>query len=670
MKRYTESEWKNLHPDVKEFINNSRIAAGGRAATSGLLTDQRGLLSPEDLRFIEDLEDSKSVKFTEDQIKEFRFMSNRYNNFSRLADSIVETAVGTQKVSTKIDELIDVLDSIPGAEGYGLGEEFVSRKYKGLPGKEALLSINHQIRKYKDPVLRSNITTILKSGGEAVSDSLLERIANDRVRPSSIASMEDKVTHLAAMTTEDKLSNPMRVGELEFGITKDLGITEHDPDKITKQQRLYIDSNELSGSGVRRISASQPGIDPFLGEIQGKIGQWNKYVKNVELPSEWDADRQADWRRKMTLEYGHLGPAGHPGYQYMVNWLSNLTPESEFFNKTSSAGMTGAEMENAQRLHSAQEGFIWTQQELDGLRSRLVEAGFREPDLDVLKLPESSAVLVEDPHRAQIIQGEPGGKAGLLYQGNPAGEYSGADSLSNEDHLLRMAYERSMPGFDYDNMRKARAEAETHLGAERAQVANLDKTTLQKFRTRVSELITEAQRSGRIPSMSVILDRAGRGLFGIAPIGLGLIDPKLAERWDNLGIHEGEKLVSEATKIVDEHLGTKIGEGAQQTEDVVLGVMDDLKSSDRFLDRARGHVGSFIYGTGKAAVTEIPGFLSSLFQGAADLKGDEFVNEWDRVVADRMNSWQKAALPENVMELYQEATPWKKYGGALQNRYP
>ena len=30
----------------------------------------------------------------------------------------------------------------------------------------------------------------------------------------------------------------------------------------------------------------------------------------------------------------------------------------------------------------------------------------------------------------------------------------------------------------------------------------------------------------------------------------------------------------------------------------------------------------------------------------------------------------KAELPDNVMELYRQPTPWKKYGGALQSRYP
>ena len=582
-----------------------------------------------------------------------------------------------------------------------------------------------------------------KGESRLVTQEEYDRLSTDEpeVRTGNRGGLQGRFDEPLGVTARPNLFTPEEVSQLpRRGGAKDEYYAGPNASGKTPKALAYYGAQSDHNRFIKRV-ADQLDEKGYFTNKDGtpKMSGHKSPISNQEMTA-----RQY-FESSRIFNYGHRGAASNAGFGSISSWLGNAGPEFEYFNKLEGAILTPEEaiiINDINELQGETGDMLWDSKnkarfhamnaELDKL---IEEYGLEIPDkvsaarteaknyIDALDEWESPVDnqrtkvhgLLSDPALSGIDAASQAGKYSLLGSQNQLALQG--KNVESAEVIRRLQLLNQVDGFQMDawlqnrgadQIRKLLGEEEANRVFAALSSVDEQKTWLQSVRRALDDL-----RDNPNATIQNITDRAikygGRGVWGMAPIGLGLIDPKLAERWDNLGVHQGEDLISEATSILDEYMGTDIASGAQQTEDVALGVMTDLQNSDSWLDKARGHVGEFIYNTAKAGVTEVPGFIQSLFQGKGDVTNihegvDAFTQDvlmprffqgsgGDPALQDAVPMPQVEPvsntvpmpqveqleevvpmpsvnqLPQNVMELYPEATPWKKYGGLLQRQW-
>jgi len=114
-----------------------------------------------------------------------------------------------------------------------------------------------------------------------------------------------------------------------------------------------------------------------------------------------------------------------------------------------------------------------------------------------------------------------------------------------------------------------------------------------------------------------------------------------------------------------------VGNAMRSVDDKVSGDLDQSKG-------ASGHVARFIYDAAKDTPAELVGAVQGLWNGFVGNTGSEaqgtvpegtpYFNQQEQYVP-KFDFQANQPIPQNVMELYPETTPWKKYGGVLQREW-
>lgn len=159
-------------------------------------------------------------------------------------------------------------------------------------------------------------------------------------------------------------------------------------------------------------------------------------------------DLQA-YKKSLSLEYGHLGPASVGGYMYNMNNLNNIGPELGSRNVGSGAGINVAQQENLHRIIAANEGFVWTPNErqefnraiMEPMKDRMYGVPLTEKTTRALNIlddiPETQATLLPDDNAPQIY--------------DKYGRYSGRSNRPASVWDPVIAWERSLPNFDWES---------------------------------------------------------------------------------------------------------------------------------------------------------------------------------------------------------------------------
>ena len=690
-----------------ERISNRDIS-GRRDAFSGL--------APEQESYIRALEKENKMYFTPDEIRQFRTTVNARNNYNRMARQFgsimndpklkarhnteleslsaqqqeVEKTRRTEKAlkenrAKKLSQLEDTMNKLVEKHPEDVDDGFAKRfsaKFKNSSPAE----IQKQIDKYSSGPLYKDIGTILSSELPQDRKNLIGKLERSKRVPSaSIAKEAQRV--LEIQTPPDGELDPVDRGSLETQRMRGGGLISEKPTKLTEDQIAFREQNKLSGSDMRGIAGVQASQDTGFRRTANQLAEHNKWVDDQvkNLPEAWHREgsgiidpegtgreltKAQAWVLKTKLDYGHFGPAASPGYQYMQNWLSNANPESRYYNRLSRDGMTIAEMENAQRMHTANEGFVWTPEHRDATLGRIDNAGLEAPRGGILSLPETTTPLIDDPQRAAVVAGINNSGNQLFSPGGTFGTASGAyrENLSPSEVNLRATFERSLPDFDYDSQR-GMGQGNDISPEARQRIENLDKGTLEKFRLAVVDQL-KAIKAGdfsQMPTATQILDRAaqslGRGVLGVAPIALMLADPELAQAYDEMSILKGEALYKKMGETFG--LGDVMTAVNQAAEDAYATGKSGVYGPHMAIQSALGEFG---WNTVKAGITEFPGLIATAVDQLVGNTGSELQGSVPE--GTPYHDFGEHALPQNVVPIQNQGSPHTKYGGLVQPLWP
>ena len=418
-------------------------------------------------------------------------------------------------------------------------------------------------------------------------------------------------------------------------------------------------------------------------------GTGSKFLSNKEL---WVAER--------SLEYGHLGSASQPGFFYVVNYDGNGHPEFALWNRQTDAGMTPTEYDIAGKRISSGRGFEWDKVNrgrfdgyLDEMLGILDNEGFDNlsQTLGYFENLEESPWHLDDPQRDYVskttIHDRPNLDPDSSYLLTNDQNNLTLDNFTRREDLevrraaiaARIGFMKSIPQVDL-NAALGGAKGlisptgEDKLGLkvsdEANKVAQLTDEQLALLRKYGLEVMAEGEnltvdqvlrravaRMPKAPVALIALTASMGKAFADAPADEETLMTALRglQNYDTDIVSPGKETIMS----VADALG--IGNAMRNVDDKAGGDLDQSKG-------ASGHVARFIYDAVKDTPAELVGAVQGLWNGFIGNTGSAAQGSVPE--GTPYHDFGEDALPENVMELYQEATPWKKYGGVLQNRYP
>ena len=424
-------------------------------------------------------------------------------------------------------------------------------------------------------------------------------------------------------------------------------------------------------------------------------------LESLSLRDKWVAER--------ILEYGHLGSASNPAFYFAVNDPSNAGPEFALWNHQTSAGMTPHEFNVASARIGSGSGFTWDETNLDRFLKYLDE---------VTEVPESViGELIDLVNEGDGIRAGTDGSISTDQQ-RKAAEILRKHGHSPDQHLLtddknrftldhetlgyptseqdaaiarRLAYMGALPNIDMNAALKVGVLGDKNLARYSRQelqklyeeIKQLDPKDIAEYKENVLKLqaeegITVDQSlrkarllsSGRIPITLV----AALSMVGQAMSDSPDDETKVEAMFR--GLENYDKAITQPGAEAIMGIADKAGVGdAMRSADEA--VTDRIDNAPRWAWGPLGEVKQAATRLVYDALKYIPAEIIGM--GIQGVAGKETSTEADvpQVYPPLLNPQHdysldavKKSLPENVMELYQEATPWKKYGGALQNRYP
>ena len=358
----------------------------------------------------------------------------------------------------------------------------------------------------------------------------------------------------------------------------------------------------VGGSGIRGL-VSDPTRKPFKDQFASLRAFAGKLADHKGLTGE----TRDKYIRRITLNYGHLGPAGVPGYSYLQNNISNQNPEFHQNNLERSAGVTMAEQENLHRRIAANEGFVWNPGEKIEFEKKIL-GPLTDPNQSIKSGPEVDKALQE-------LDQIPSTRVGLLadesvspamYDG--VGKYVKEPGMNPDDWTDVIAWERSLDNFDW-NAQIARGQAEGVYphGTKIERVGNMTPENRKTFRNSVVEAMKEFRNNPKA-TREAIFSRAkilaGKPLWSIAPMALLMYDPELAKIYDDMGRAKGEELFAK--------VGNSLGiSGSLAKVDDALTNAYDAQSEFGSAQAFKGEMARFVRDSVVATVQEVPGIIAS-----------------------------------------------------------
>jgi len=498
------------------------------------------------------------------------------------------------------------------------------------------------------------------------------------IHHTTLASLEKKATRLLSSATSP-LNSEGDVS-LRKGATGNLD-TELG-EKLNSKERSFI--QDMSGTGVRNlIETNRTGSNPQIFN-----SKWNSAVNSaadkldsqgffeegfsdVRRPPQYNPNgansafltHKELWVAERTLDYGHIGSATNPGFHYVINYDGNGMPEFTLWNRQTSAGMTAAETDVADKRISSGRGYEWDQvnkgrfdkhlnEVLDVISPQEVED--LTPTLNYFNSLTNSPYHVDDPQRDYITK-NPDAKS------RPNLDTDGAYLLTNNQNNFsldnhtgstkakvrkaaiasRIAFMKSLPTVDLDTVLSqgvlspyAENAIKVSTMEEAGKVDQISDADLQTLRQNVMAEIAKGENL----TLDQILRRAVSKMPK-APIALAALAGSFTTAFADAP--EGESAGMTALRALDEFESsiTKPGANAIMNVADAVGVGDGMRSVDNYVTNTHlpaygpvvDDIMGFAYNMYKDIPSEIAGlaeqFIGSPVGAGSDIvEGQQYYN--------------------------------------------